>query len=377
MKHILLASDSFKGTLSAREVCEIEMQAIRDICPDALVTVLPLSDGGEGLAETCLMIFGGELVQKQVTGPNGAPVTAEYAMLQGGFAGMEMACAAGLPLMHGRLDPMHATTRGVGELLLDAKSRGAKKILLGLGGSATNDCGIGMAYALGYHFFGQDGAELAPIAENLGKIMHIEKPKEQFGIPVEVACDVDNPLLGKHGATYTFGPQKGAGKEQMELLESGLRHFAGTAQNCIPEFNPNAPGAGAAGGMGAMVRAVLHGELHRGIDLVLDAAGFDKMLEGTDLVITGEGRLDTQTKRGKVPSGVLQRTQKAGVPCVAVCGAILDEKRCMEELGFDGIYASTHEKKSMEELQKTCRKDLYHATKKAITEMIEKGPSRK
>lgn len=377
MKCIMLAPDSFKGTLSAREVCDIEERAILSILPNAQIISLPLSDGGEGLSETCLSIFGGERVCAEVTGPNGKPVCAAYVLLPDGSAAIEMAGAAGLPLMCGKPDPMHATTRGVGELLLDAKQRGAKKILLGLGGSATNDCGIGMAHALGFRFFDKKGAEAEPLAENLGVIAKIQKPKEEYRLPVEAACDVDNPLLGKQGATYTFGPQKGASAEQLRQLEYGMTSFAAVMTKEFPEFDPDTPGNGAAGGMGAAVLTMLKGSLHRGIDLVLDAAGFDELAEACDLVITGEGRLDAQTKHGKVPQGVLVRAQRVGKSCLAVCGCVAEEEKCRREHSFSGIYAASSGERDLEEIKKTCRADLTAATIRAITEEMKKESSRK
>ena len=370
--NILLSPDSFKGTLSAREVCEIETRAIRDMLPDAHVTLLPMADGGEGMVDACLSVFGGERTTCRVTGANGSPVEAAYALLPDGSAALEMAAAAGLPLMRGRLDPPHATTYGVGELLRDAQNRGAKRILLGLGGSATNDCGIGMAAALGRCFWDADGAQVAPLAENLGKIAAIEPPKERFGLEVLAACDVDNPLLGAHGATYTFGPQKGVTAAIKPRLEADMVHFAAVLKETFPDFDAAAPGTGAAGGMGAAVVTFLGGTLRPGIELLLDAANFDELLSDADLVITGEGRMDEQSLHGKVPCGVAKRAQRAGKPCIAICGALGDGAEALREVGITAFYAASRGKRTMDELQRTCRKELYEITKIAISEQPKK-----
>lgn len=370
--HILLAPDSFKGTLSAREVCEIEARAICDVLPDAHITMLPMADGGEGMVDACLSLFGGERTACRVTGANGNPVDAAYALLPDGSAAIEMAAAAGLPLMRGRLDPLHATTYGVGELLRDAQSRGAKRILLGLGGSATNDCGIGMAAVLGWRFLDEVGVEVAPLAENLGEIAAIEPPREPFGVEVLAACDVDNPLLGEHGATYVFGPQKGVTEAIKLRLEAGMAHFAAVLKKTFPTFDAAAPGAGAAGGMGAAVVTFLGGTLRGGIELLLDAAKFDALAAAADLVITGEGRMDAQSLHGKVPCGVAKRAKRAGKPCIAICGALGDGAETLREVGITAFYAASHGKRTMDELQKTCRKELYEVTKAVISEQIKK-----
>ena len=370
--NILLAPDSFKGTLSAREVCEIEARAICDTLPDAHVTLLPMADGGEGMVDACLSAFGGERAMCRVTGPDGNSVDAAYALLPDGSAALEMAAAAGLPLLRGRLDPLHATTYGVGELLRDAQRRGAGRILLGLGGSATNDCGVGMASALGWRFWDADGAQVAPLAGNLGKIAAIAPPQERFGLEVLAACDVDNPLLGAQGATYVFGPQKGVTEEIKPKLEAGMAHFAAVLKGTFPDFDAFTPGAGAAGGMGAAVMTFLSGTLRPGIELLLDAAKFDALAADADLVITGEGRMDAQSLHGKVPCGVAKRAQRMGKPCIAVCGALDDGAQALRAVGVTAFYAASHGKRTMDELQKTCRTELYEITKKAISEQLRK-----
>lgn len=370
--NILLSPDSFKGTLSAREVCEIEARAICDVLPDAHITMLPMADGGEGMVDACLSVFGGERTVCRVTGPDGKPVDAAYALLPDGSAAIEMAAAAGLPLMRGRRDPLHATTYGVGELLRDAQSRGAKRILLGLGGSATNDCGIGMAAALGWRFLNADGAQVVPFAENLGKIAVIVPLGERLKAKVLAACDVDNPLLGEHGATYVFGLQKGVTETIKPQLEADMAHFAAVLKKTFPDFDAVTPGAGAAGGLGAAVVTFLGGMLRPGIDLLLDAANFDELLADADLVITGEGRMDAQSLHGKVSCGVAKRAKRAGKPCIAICGALGDGAEALREVGITAFYAASRGKRTMDELQRTCRKELYEITKTAISEQLKK-----
>lgn len=368
--NILLAPDSFKGTLSAREVCEIEARTIRDVFPDAHVTMLPLADGGEGMVDVCLSMFGGERTACRVTGADGNPADAAYALLPDGSAAIEMAAAAGLPLMRGRLDPLHATTCGVGELLCDAQRRGANRILLGLGGSATNDCGIGMASALGWRFLDADGAQVTPLADNLGKTATIVPPQERWKTEVLAACDVDSPLLGAQGATYVFGPQKGVTEEIKPRLEADMAHFAAVLKKTFPDFDAAAPGAGAAGGMGAAVKTFLGGTLRPGIELLLDAANFDALAARADFIITGEGRMDAQSLHGKVSCGVAKRAQRAGRPCIAVCGALGEGVERMKEAGITALYAASDGHRTVEELQKTCRSALDAAMRKAISEQF-------
>ena len=368
--NILLAPDSFKGTLSAREVCEIESDAIHAVFPDANVVMLPMADGGEGMVDACMTIFGGERVECMVSGPNERPVCAAYALLPNGSAAIEMAAAAGLPLMHGQLDPLHATTYGVGELILDASRRGAKRVLLGLGGSATNDCGIGMATALGWRFLDADGTEVVPLAENLGKIAAIVPPEQRWKTEVLAACDVDNPLLGARGATRTFGPQKGVTQRLMPRLEAEMEHFAAVLRTAFPDFDTTAAGTGAAGGMGAAVLTFLGGTLCPGIELLLDAAEFDTLAAKADLVITGEGRMDAQSLHGKVPCGVAKRAKRMGKPCIAVCGALGEGAEQMKSVGVTALYAASDGYCSMEKLRKTCRKALDAVTRRAIYEQL-------
>lgn len=309
MRTFILAPDSFKGTMSAADICAIWSDAILRLLPEAQIHAVPMADGGEGMTDAYLRVCGGERIGAEVTGPLGARVNAFYALLPGGAAVLEMASCAGLPLALERRDPMTATTFGVGELLLKIASRGIPRVLLGLGGSATNDGGIGMAAALGYAFTDENGTPLEPLARNLGQIRHIWPPARPPELSITAACDVDNPLCGEHGASHIFGAQKGADARMRHELDAGLRNLAAVVRADLGADVLDVPGAGAAGGLGAGVMAFLGGTLRAGAELLLDEAGFDALLAGADIVFTGEGRIDLQSARGKVPIAVARRAR--------------------------------------------------------------------
>ena len=340
MRRILLAPDSFKGTMSAQTVCQVEREALLEVLPGAEILSLPLADGGEGLTEACLALLGGERVPVTVTGPLGRPVEACYGRLPDGTAVIEMAAAAGLPLAGGVLDPLRATTYGVGELIAHAAGAGAERILLGLGGSATNDMGVGMAAALGWRFYDRAGEPVEPLACHLGRIAAARREGPALPLQVTAACDVDNPLCGPQGAAAVFGPQKGVTPELAGPLDRDMAHLAGVLEAQGGRPLRDVPGAGAAGGLGAGVLFFLDGSLRPGVELLLDAAGFDRLLEGTGLVITGEGRMDGQSARGKVPAGVARRCAAAGVPCLALCGGLGEGAEAMYPLGITAMFSA-------------------------------------
>lgn len=362
---IVLAPDSFKGTMSAREVCQIEEKAIKEIMPDAQVVSISMADGGEGMADAYLELLGGERICMKVTGPDGRPVDAYYVILPDGTAVIEMAQASGLTLMEEK-NPLTATTRGTGELIRDAMDRGVKRAILGLGGSATNDCGIGMAGVLGFVFKDKDDKEIEPAAVNLKRIEKIILPEREQNMTIEASCDVDNPLLGPDGATYTFGPQKGADEEMLEVLEEGMEHFAYVLEEATGK-EMDVPGAGAAGGMGAAVIAFLDGRLRSGSELLLDAAAFDEAISDADLVITGEGRIDWQSAHGKVPSAVGKRCLKNGIRCIAICGSRGKGADEIRKCGVEKIYVSSeNDDRTMAEIMKSCREELEKLTKEIM-----------
>ncbi|MCL2530609.1 MAG: glycerate kinase [Oscillospiraceae bacterium] len=349
--NILIAPDSFKGTLTAKEVCEIVAQAFAGHNTQAF----PLADGGEGMVAAWHAACGGELCTATVSGPFGQAVQAHYLLMADGTAVLELASCAGLELArpHG-LNPELASTSGLGELLLHARDRGAKRVILGLGGSATNDGGSGMAHALGWRFIDSRGESFCPTGGTLRNIARIIPPAQPFCLPMLAACDVQNPLHGKQGAAYVYAPQKGADEAMVRRLDDGLRHLASIL------LGAEIPGSGAAGGTGFGVLAFLGGKLKPGIDLLLDSSNFSQQLAQADLVITGEGRMDAQTLHGKAPFGVLKRAQAAGVPCVAICGQLHDDTALLAA-GFAAIYPCVTQDKTLHELQLSCRANLRRA----------------
>lgn len=343
MEKILLVPDSFKGTLSSRQVCQVMAGQLRRFFPQAQVKSIPVADGGEGSVEAFLAAAGGERRTRTVTGPFGEPVEAFYGILgDGRTAVIEMAACAGLPLAEGRLNPERATTYGVGELLLAAKEAGCTKAILGLGGSCTNDGGAGAAAALGAKFTRADGAAFVPTGGTLGEIAALDvSPVAQAlqGMELTAMCDIDNPLYGDAGAAAVFAPQKGADAAMVARLDAGLRHLGQVSARCLGRDFSHLPGAGAAGGLGFGMAAFCGAQLRMGIDAVLDAVGFDSLLPGTDVVFTGEGKIDSQSARGKVVSGVAARCRKAGVPVVAVVGQIDQGFEEMYQQGLTAVFS--------------------------------------
>lgn len=343
MEKILLVPDSFKGTLSSRQVCQVMAGQLRRFFPQAQVKSIPVADGGEGSVEAFLAAAGGERRTRTVTGPFGEPVEAFYGILgDGRTAVIEMAACAGLPLAEGRLNPERATTYGVGELLLAAKEAGCTKAILGLGGSCTNDGGVGAAAALGAKFTRADGAAFVPSGGTLGEIAALDvSPVAQAlqGMELTAMCDIDNPLYGEAGAAAVFAPQKGADAAMVARLDAGLRHLGQVSARCLGRDFSHLPGTGAAGGLGFGMAAFCGAQLRMGIDAVLDAVGFDSLLPGTDMVFTGEGKIDSQSARGKVVSGVAVRCRKAGVPVVAVVGQIGQGFEEMYQQGLTAVFS--------------------------------------
>ena len=358
MRSVLIAPDSFKGTLTAREVCDIIARAFTDTIPDIKITKLPAADGGEGLCACLGDILGGKREKAEVCGVFGEKMCAEYLMLGDGTAVIETAACAGLPLAGDIKNPEKSTTFVVGELIADAVNKGAKRILLGLGGSATNDCGAGLAAALGWGFEDKDGNRFVPTGGTLSRVSKITAPEKPLGVPVTAACDVDNPLFGESGAAYVFAPQKGADEAMVKRLDSGLRHIAEIIKRDLNIDVSKIKGAGAAGGMGAGAVAFLGAELKKGIDIILDAAEFDGKVANADLIITGEGRLDFQSVNGKVVSGVAERAARLGKPVIAICGSRGEGAEKIKALGVSELYFSCESEKPFDEITKTCREDL-------------------
>lgn len=342
MKKCVVVSDSFKGTVSSREICEIAQQVIPRHFPACEVVCIPVADGGEGTVDCFIQAMGAQRVEVTVTNALGEKSAAAYARI-GELAIIEMAAAAGLPQVGALRCPGTATTYGVGELIAHAVDSGCRKILLGLGGSATNDGGCGCAAALGVGFLDADGQSFVPVGDTLGRIARIDTAEAEAllrSVEITVMCDVTNPLYGPTGAAYVFAPQKGADAEKVKSLDAGLRHFGDVIRSQYGLDVSAMPGAGAAGGMGAGCVALLGGTIQSGIDAVLDVTGFDRQLEGADLVITGEGRIDSQSADGKVVSGVARRTRAKGVPLIAIAGGIADSAGAVYDIGVSAMFST-------------------------------------
>ena len=364
MSKWILVPDSFKGTLSSGEICALMQAAVRRHVPGAEVIALPVADGGEGSVDAFLTAVGGEKRFVPCTGPRGVEIQGFFGLLPGGgTAVVEMAAAAGLPLMEGQLDAAGATTYGVGELIRAAAAAGARKIVVGLGGSATNDGGCGMAAALGVRFLDRAGHPFVPVGGTLEQVARIEgaRPPELDGVELVAMCDIDNPLCGENGASHVFGPQKGADPALAETLDRGLRHLAEVIRRDLGKDVLDLPGAGAAGGMGAGMVAFLDSRLEMGIETVLDTVGFDSLLPGATAVLTGEGRLDGQSLRGKVVVGVARRARRAGVPVVAVVGDIAPDARAVYDQGVTAVFSTNRQAVPWQQARLTAREDLAAA----------------
>lgn len=341
MTRIIAAFDSFKGSLTSRKAGEAFRDGFREVCPDAEIVVLTIADGGEGMAEAIAEGVGGEMVDAEVSDPLGRRIKARYAVIdEGDTAVISMSAASGLMLVTPEeRNPLVASTFGTGELILDALKRGCHKIIMGLGGSATNDCGVGMLRALGYRFYDNSGEELCDtisILERIASISTAQRNTLLEGVTFTVAVDVDNPLCGEHGAAEVFARQKGADDAMVERLDNALRHYA----SVVDARAADVAGAGAAGGMGYAFRAVMGAELRSGIDIVLSALRFDEAVRGARLVVTGEGSIDAQTLRGKAPAGVLAAVRPLGIPVVALGGRV-DGVEELRAGGFSDVRAIT------------------------------------
>lgn len=334
MAKYVLIPDSFKGTLSSEDICRIATEEILRLEPEAEICAIPVADGGEGTVDAFLAAVGGTRAEVPCTGPCGQEVMGFYGLLPDGTAVVEMAAAAGLPLAGACRDPEKTTTYGVGQLMAHALSRGAKRLVLGLGGSATNDGGCGAAAALGAEFLDEEGRPFVPTGGTLTQIAHIRMKglrETLAGAEVTVMCDIDNPLCGPAGAAAVFGPQKGADAAMVARMDAGLRHLAETLEKDVGMEVLTLAGGGSAGGFGAGAAAFFGGQLRMGIDVVLDLTGFDWKCRGASLVITGEGHLDSQSLRGKTVVGVARRARALGVPAAALVGGC--------ETALDAVYA--------------------------------------
>lgn len=369
---VLLAPDSFKGCLSSVEVCNAVEAGIKLADKEIDVVQFPSSDGGEGFCDCMRNIFGGEAVTKEVTFPLGNKGLAEFIYNRGTkTAYIELASASGLPLVpEERRNIMASSTLGTGELIISAIELGATTIVLGLGGSATNDCGIGILYALGMRFFDANRNELLPNAESLDKVVRVDKEGmlDLSGIEFIAACDVKNPLCGRNGAAEVFSRQKGANEEEVKRLDKACLSFAS-----VLGIDPDIPGSGAAGGVGAAVLSMLNGRYVSGATMITDSKAFDAALAESDLLITGEGNTDAQTSCGKLVSVILASAQRAGIPSIVLSGGLSEGYESLSGLGAIGFYALKSDDVTLEYCITHARELLAEKACQIIREYKEKA----
>ncbi len=365
---LLIAPDSFKGTMTSREVIQvIEEQGHKHI-KDLEVIQVPIADGGEGTVDALVSVLQGDLIKVRVRGPLGQPIDATYG-LKDQVAIMEMAAASGIiHLQNNMLNPLKTTTFGTGEMILDALVRGVKKIVIGIGGSATNDGGMGMAMALGIRFMDEHGHDIVDgSGGNLVRVKRIDMTgldKRLHDVEIEVICDVTNPLTGPLGATQVYGPQKGASGIVLEKLESGMESYACLLTDLLGQDINEIPGAGAAGGLGAALVTFLDGRLRPGIEAVLDLIKFDEQLQGVDMVITGEGRLDGQSVFGKVPVGVSKRCLRKNIPVTAIVGCTGEGYEAVYAYGIKEVIPTSNGRETEEMITKNAKINLAKAADK-------------
>lgn len=353
---VIVAMDSMKGSLSSLLAGRAAKEGILEAVPEAEVRVLPVADGGEGTVEALTGGLKGNIRRRTVCGPLGQPVEASYGVLPDQTAVIEMASAAGLPLLtKEQQNPMLTTTYGVGELILDALDEGCRSFIVGIGGSATNDGGIGMLQALGVSFQKADGSPLAGGAQEIAELAVIDRSAQDVRLAecdFQIACDVRNPLCGSDGASRVFGPQKGADPEMAKRLDAALSHYAKVTMAALEKDCAEMPGAGAAGGLGYAFATYLNGTLRPGVDIVLDAVLPDRLLQWADVVVTGEGRFDGQTAMGKAPVGIAARAKQKGCRVLVFAGGVeyAGVQRVQRELGLiDGVFGILPEAMSLDD----------------------------
>lgn len=367
MKKIVIAPDSFKGTLSSLEVCNLVKKSLLEERDDLEIIELPIADGGEGMTESFMCAFpDSEKIELKAKSPLGRDIDVYYAIISGDTAVIEMAMASGITIEKEN-DAMRASTYGTGQIIKDALDKGIRKFVLGIGGSATTDGGIGCTGALGGKFLNKDGDEVSLCGEGLSHIAAIdlsgldERLKES---DITVLCDVKNPLYGKNGAAYIFGPQKGADEKQVEILDSGLKNLAEISAVYLKKDMSQLEGTGAAGGLGFALVAFLGGKLKGGIDHILDMLSFDEKVKDADLVITGEGKMDSQSLMGKLPFGVAKRCQHTKV--AAIVGLNTADEKLIDELGISQVVETNPGHLPFEQVKATAKEDLITAAKKII-----------
>lgn len=376
---IIAAPNAFKGSLDAVAAAAAMKKGIRSAMPRCDVVCVPVADGGDGLTEIMLHGMGGQRIEVSVSGPRMQPVSAPFCWIPArGLAVVEMARASGLALLPAsEQDPTQTTTLGTGELIRAAMDRGATRIIVGIGGSATCDGGIGMAAALGYRFLDRAGQPVEPVGGSLNAVAAIDGRRRDpriDQISVAVACDVTNPLTGPDGASTVYSPQKGATPDQVARLDAGLANLARVVHREMAIEIADIPGSGAAGGLGGGLVAFLGAELKPGIDLVIDVVGLRQKLDRADLVLTGEGRIDAQTSFNKAPAGVGRAAQAAGIPCLAICGAVGDGLADLRDSGIDAVFSICNEPMSLDDAIQQTPDLLAECTEQVVRAFLAGRP---
>ncbi len=375
---IVAAPNAFKGCLSASAAAQAMADGVRRALPDAEVVCVPVADGGDGLVDVAIEGLAGEPRVVSVTGPLGDFLEAKYCYVPAmSFAAIEMALASGLALLpESRRDTIRTTTVGTGELIRAALDLGVSRIGVGIGGSATTDGGIGMATALGVRFLDEHERTVEPVGGSLGAIRHIDisglDPRVK-SVRFEAVCDVDNPLCGPKGAAAVYGPQKGATPEQVAFLDAGLANLADVIEKDLGPDVRDLPGAGAAGGLGAGLRAFLGAELRRGVDLVLDLVKLDEKLQEARLVLTGEGQIDFQTVFGKAPAGVGAAAKARGVPCIAIAGSVGERLEDLHRAGIDAVFSLCPGPTTLETAMTNAAELLARTAEQAVRAFLASG----
>lgn len=370
LNRIIIAPDSFKGTMSSGEAGKIMQKAVKAVYPGTDTVCLEIADGGEGFCRAYLSAIGGHLAQVFVKGPDGRPVTASYLEVpEKDLAVIEMAAASGLTLKDPACPAEDTTSFGTGQLILDAAKKGYKNILLGIGGSATTDGGIGAASALGVRFLDAEGNEVPLTGRGLSvteSVIADDIPSVMKDVSIRVACDVSNPLTGPEGSAFIFAPQKGADEETVHMLDAGLGHLNSVLKDLTGKDRDGIPGMGAAGGICLSLDAFFGITMTGGIDLLLDTVDFDSMLEGADLVITGEGRIDSQSLKGKAPCGIAARAKKKGVPVIVIAGEICGDIESFRDAGISAVFSTNRRAVPWETARLTAKEDLYSTCEAVI-----------
>ena len=374
---IVIASDSYKGSLDSLQVNEAMRKGILRVFEDAEIICIPIADGGEGTVDAVMTCCGGSYCYEMVTGPDGREVIARYGILPDKSAVIEMAAASGLPLVQDVTPDtvMNSTTYGTGQLIASALDKGCRKIYIGIGGSATNDGGIGMLQALGVSFLDADNREVGFGGKYLDKIVRIDISNLDPRIretELVVMSDVTNPLCGENGAAVVYSPQKGATEEEIAILDKGLAQFAELiCQMNLPDIR-NLPGAGAAGGLGGGLVSFLGAEIRPGIKAILEIADFEKSVQWADLILSGEGRIDGQSANGKVVSGIAEIAGKYNVPVIAICGSVEKDAREIFEKGISGMEAAVCRPVTLEKAMEEAEQNVIDAAER-VMQMVKAG----